>query len=173
MLVALCLSLSLVAAPSEAALREQLAPYLGTIDRPISTEDWRRLPPEALPVLERIAADPSAFATQRALALDGAAALGSDGQLHRRLATDPDAPLVLRHAALRALPSVLAPAEAQRVLEGLMGADADPGLRGASAKVIARAFPARGCAGVRAQWKREDRVGRAALQRALTECEGK
>lgn len=175
MLVALSISLGLAAAaaPTEAAIREQLAPYLGTIDRPVSAEDWRRLPPEALAVLERIAADPTAFATQRALTLEGAAALGSDGQLHRRLATDPAAPAVVRHAALRALPSVLPPAEAQRALVGLMGADPDPGIRGASARVIARAFPAQGCVGVRARWQREDRVGRAALQHALTECEGK
>lgn len=175
MLAALYLSFGLAAAaaPSEAAVREMLAPFLGTIDRPVSIEDWRRLPPGALPVLERIAADPSAFATERALALDGAAALGSDGQLHRRLAADAAAPIAVRHAALRSLPSVLQPVEARRVLAGLMDSDPDPGIRGASARAIARAFPSQGCAGVRAQWKREERVGRAALQRALSACEGK
>lgn len=158
---------------SEAAVRELIAPYLGTIDRGSSTEDWRQLPREALPVLEKIAADPKAFATQRALALDGAAALGSDGRIHLRLASDPAAPILVRHAALSALPSILPTDEAQKALVERLSGDADVRIRASAAEIVARTQPARACGAVRAQAGREGREGRAAFHRALSTCEGK
>jgi hypothetical protein len=161
---------SVCAPTDEGALRERLAPMLANIDRPVPLEAWRRLPPEALSLLERIAEDQGILPSERARALEGAAALGSDGAVHQRLAEDASAPFAVRYSALRGLGRLLPQARLAGALGPLLAGDADRRVRANAAEVLVEASPAAGCPTVRAQAVREGAAGRPAFQRALTAC---
>lgn len=154
----------------EAALQAQVAPLLGTIDRPVSAETWRRLPAGALALLERIAEDPLTLPSSRARALEGAAALGADGGIHARLAADFAAPFAVRRSALRTMGPLLPRERLEATLGTLVAADPDRRIRANAAEVLARASPATACAAIRAQAGREGTEGRAAFGRALAAC---
>jgi hypothetical protein len=181
----LALSLALLAAPEpalcaapsaegaacqpsdDASLRERIAPLLGVIDRPVLADFWRRLPPGALRVLEGLATDPNAFALHRARALEGAAVLGSDGGVHRRLANDPATPFAVRASAIRGLAVI---SSADPALDALLVSDPDRRVRATAADALARTTPARACGAVRAQAAREGTDGRGAFRHALAAC---
>ncbi|HSN14618.1 MAG TPA: hypothetical protein VLT61_08295 [Anaeromyxobacteraceae bacterium] len=186
MIATLALSFALAAAPiciqppapddavcvtgDEAALLSRISPLLGTIDRPVSVEAWRSLPVGALPLLERIAEDPSSLPSARARALEGAAALGADGAVHERLAADVAAPFAVRHSALRALGRLLPRQRLEAALGRLLSGDPERRIRASAAEVLASASPSTGCGAVRAQAAREGIDGRGAFRRALTAC---
>jgi hypothetical protein len=155
------------------ALRARIEPLLGTIDRPVEPEQWRRLPPEARAVLEAIASDPSELPTRRAAALAGVTALGGDGALHQKLAADAKAPFVVRHRALAGLGELLPAAKRTAVLQPFLRDDPDRRVRAAAAEVLAGSSPADGCGAVRAQAQRETTDARFKFKRALAACEGK
>jgi len=118
--------------------------------RAVTVAQWRALGPEAGPLLESVARDPSALPTRRARAL---AALGagwpaSAGPLIRQLVADGTAPVVLRCAAVDVAASVLGP-ETPDVLVPLLR-DREPLVRLESAKVLASSTAA-GCQAVAAQ----------------------
>jgi hypothetical protein len=161
---------SVCAPADEGALRERLAPMLANIDRPVPVEAWRRLPPEARSLLERIAEDPRVLPSERARALEGAAALGSDGAVHQRLAGDASAPYAVRRSALRGLGRLLPRARLSGALGPLIDGDADRRIRANAAEILVEASPAAGCPTVRAQAQREGAGGRPAFQRALAAC---
>jgi hypothetical protein len=154
---------------SEAALRELLVPIFGLIDGPVTSEMWHALPPEALPLLERIA-DGTGRAGARARALEGAAALGSDGAVHRRLAKDVAAPFAVRAAAIRGLGLLVSASRLNAELAPFLGSDPDLRIRSTAAAALARSALPSSCAAVRTQAQREGATGRPAFQRALTTC---
>lgn len=169
--LALTLAAPNFCAPADAAaLRAQLEPLLGTIDRPTSPERWKHLPPEARAALEAIAADPAELPTRRAAALSGLTALGGDGALHRRLAEDPGVPYLVRAGALRSLATLLPADQRSAPLQRLLREDADRRIRAAAAEALARASPTDGCAAVRGQTLREGTDGRVRFERALAAC---
>ena len=153
----------------EAALNEMLVSLFGIIDGPVTPAMWRSLPPEALPLLERIAAG-QGRSMYRARALEGAAALGSDGALHRRLAGDAATPFPVRAAAIRGLGQLLPGSRLEVELAPLLERDADLRIRAAAADVLARGAPARGCAAIRRQAHGERANEQPAFQRALATC---
>jgi hypothetical protein len=153
----------------EAALRELLIPLFGLIDGPVTPEMWRALPPEALPLLERIA-DGRGRDGARARALEGAASLGSDGAIHRRLANDGAAPFAVRAAAIRGLGLLVPASRLDAELAPLLERDPDLRIRSTAAAARARTATTSRCAAVRAQAQREGAAGRPAFQRALTAC---
>jgi hypothetical protein len=163
------------APPAPPALRDEeavlarLKPLFGRIDGPVPAEAWRALPPEALPLLERIAAGTGSAVT-RARALEGAAALGAGGEVHRRISRDPTAPLMVRTAAIRMLGRIVPPAALKAELGALLEADPDLRIRATAAATLAREAPAEGCAAVRARARRERDDERPAFQRALSDC---
>jgi hypothetical protein len=154
----------------EAALLAQVSPLLGTIDRPVPVETWRLLPAGALALLERIAGDLRSLPSSRARALEGAAALGADGAVHARLASDAAAPFAVRRSALRTMGSLLPLQRLEGTLGTLVAGDADRRIRANAAEVLAQASPSTGCAAVRAQAAREGTDGRTAFRRALAAC---
>jgi hypothetical protein len=182
--VALALSLALGAAPSgpicaapagpaaESALLERIAPLLGLIDGPVTPAMWRALPPEALPLLERVAGAPGRSA-QRARALEGAAALGSDGTLHRRLAADRAEPLAVRVAAIHGLGRIVPSSRLGAELAPLLEGDPDLRIRSTAASALAQSAPGAACAAVRARVGRERVEERSAFRRALAACGAK
>jgi hypothetical protein len=151
-------------------LRAAVAPLLGAIDRPVPQGAWQRLPPGALHYLELLAGDPSGLPTRRARALEGAAALGADGSLHRRLAEDGAAPYIVRSAALAHVASLLPSAEGRGLLANVLTRDPDALIRAAAAQALASASPTDGCERVRGQARREGSETRAAFRQALRAC---
>ena len=154
---------------AEGELLDRIAPLLGLIDGPVTATMWGALPPEALPLLERMAAGPGR-AGQRARALEGAAALGSDGALHRRLAGDRAEPLPVRVAAIHGLGRIVAPARLKAELSPLLEGDPDLRIRSTAAAALARSAPAAACAAIRARIQRERAEARPAFGRALAAC---
>jgi HEAT repeat protein len=155
---------------ADPVLRALVAPHLGAIDRPVPVEAWRRLPPAARDYLEALAADPTALPSRRARALEGAAALGTGGAVHRRLAEETGAPFVVRSAAVRGLGGLPAAARGRELLTALLTRDADRRIRAAAAETLARSSPAESCAAIRAQAGLEATDGRQAFRHALTAC---
>ncbi len=153
------------------AVREKTLALLGAIDRPIRPETWRALGPEAVPVLEEVAAS-RALPTRRALALEGLAALGGDRAetLHRSLAGDRKAPRAVRRAAVRGLGRLVAADRLDAALRPVLERDPDRAVRASAAEVLSRRSPATSCAAIRAQARREGDVGGALFARPLAAC---
>ena len=152
-------------------LRDQVIPYLGAIDRPVSPETWRALGPAAEPVLLEVAGSSAELPTRRTRALEGLAALGGAraAQVHLRLARE------LGRAAAGAQRRGARPRAAARPgAPRRRGPPAPrgraPSASGASPReVLARHAPAEACADVRALAAREP--GPARWSRALSACD--
>lgn len=169
--LALTLAAPNLSSPADdAAIRARLAPLLGAIDRPTPLEAWKRLPPEAQPVLEAIAGDPRELPSRRAAALSGLAVLGADGTLHRRLAEDRSAPYLVRARAVRGLGTLLPATERSAALRRLLTDDPDVRIRAAAAGTLTLSSPAEGCGAVKAQSLREPLGEREGFERALAAC---
>lgn len=132
-------------AASEPEVRARVDGLLGSY-RAVTVAEWRALGPDAAPVLEGIARDPSALPTRRARALAalGAVRPAAAGPLIRQLVAEPGAPVVLRCAAVDVAPGVLG-SETPGVLVPLLR-DREALVRLRSARVLA----ASGAAGCRA-----------------------
>jgi hypothetical protein len=137
-----------LAAP-EPEVRARVDGLLGSY-RAVTVAQWRALGPEAAPVLEGVARDPSALPTRRARALAalGAVRPAAAGPLIRQLVAEAGAPVVLRCAAVEVAPGVLG-AEAPDVLMPLLR-DREGLVRIRSARVLASSGAA-GCRAVVAQ----------------------
>jgi HEAT repeat protein len=166
-------ALLLLAAPQ--AVKDRVETYLATIDTPITREQWKALGPAAVPILEQEAGAEDALPTRRARAVEGLAAIGDpDAQpLLARLAADPEAPFVVRAAALRGQGSLLPPGRLMVSLRPLLEDSADPRVRGVAAEVLARHAPASGCKAVASQAMRESARERPLFSRALEICGGR
>jgi HEAT repeat protein len=153
------------------AALDRIAPLMGLIDGPVTPAMWSALPPEVLPMLEAMAAGPGR-AGQRARALEGAAALGSDGALHRRLAGDRAEPLSVRVAAIHGLGRIVAPSRLKAELAPFLEGDPDLRIRSTAAAALARSAPAAACVTIRARVQRERAEERPAYGPALSACGG-
>src|SRR3954469_8820235 len=60
-------------------VRDHVEGYLGSIDTPITANQWKALGPRAVPILERIAMDQHDLPTRRAKAIGGVRARGGTG----------------------------------------------------------------------------------------------
>ncbi|HSD19548.1 MAG TPA: HEAT repeat domain-containing protein [Anaeromyxobacter sp.] len=161
------------AAARDPSVREKTLALLGAIDRPIRTETWRALGPEAVPVLAEVAAS-DALPTRRALALEGLAALGGDRaeSLHRSLAADAKEPRTVRRAAVRGLGRLVGADRVDAALRPVLERDPDRAVRATAADVLSRRSPAASCTAIRAQARREG-SGSSLFSRALAACEGR
>ena len=151
-------------------VRERIGGYLGSIDRPITSDEWRALGPQAAEVLEPIATDAQAMPSRRAKALEGLVAVAPDraALLVGKLARDEKEPVVLRVAALRGAGEVLSEAKALAELKPVLRSARSPGMRSTAADVLSRRRS--GCAAVRQQAARETEVHRGAYESALARC---
>ena len=151
-------------------VRERIGGYLGSIDRPITADEWRALGPQAGSVLEPIATDAEAMPTRRAKALEGLVAVAPEraARLVGRLARDEKEPVVLRVAALRGAGEVLSPAKALAELKPVLRSARSAGMRSTAAEVLSRRKS--GCAAVREQAEREADEHRGAYGSALARC---
>ena len=152
-------------------VRERVGGYLGSIDRPITADEWRALGSRAGEVLEPIATDARAMPSRRAKALEGLVAVAPDraALLVGKLARDEKEPVVLRVAALRGAGEVLPAAKALSELKPVLRSARSAGMRSAAADVLSRRKS--GCAAVRQQAARESDEHREAYQQALSRCD--
>ena len=152
---------------TDAEIRERIETFLGTIDTPISPEQWRALGPRGAAVLEQMAQDPKAFPTRRAKAVTGLSAIGapSSSSVLLALAGSSQTPLTVRLSAVHGAPDVVPPAQLATALKPVLEGADNPNVRAAAAEVLSRHG---GCSLVRAQARREDDQLR--LQRALQSC---
>ena len=150
--------------------RERIGGYLGSIDRPITADEWRTLGPQAGGVLEPIAVDPEAMPSRRAKALEGLLAVAPDraARLVGRLARDENEPVVVRVMALRGAGEVLSSARALAELRPVLRSARSAGMRSTAADVLSRRKS--GCAAVREQAAREEAEHRGAYESALARC---
>ena len=142
---------------------------LGTREA-ISPEQWRKLGPAALPVLEEIVGDPKALSTRRARALEGMVALRSPRApaLLSRLAQSDSEPFLIRLAAMRGAGRALTPARQVVALRPALEKATDVRLRAAAAEVLSHHRA--GCAAVRDQVKREAAEAGEHFEPALRRC---
>lgn len=151
-------------------VRDRVEGYLGSIDRPITSENWRALGPQAADLLEPIATDATAMPSRRAKALEGLVAVAPDraAALVGRLARDEREPAVLRVAAMRGAGEVLPASKALTELKPVLNSARSAGIRSTAAEVLSRRKS--GCSAVRAQAAREAAEHQKAFERALSRC---
>jgi hypothetical protein len=156
---------------SDAELRERVDTYLGTIDRPISSDRWKALGPRAAPILEAVIADEGQFPSRRAKAVDGLVAAAPDraAPLVGKLARDEKQPSVVRVAAIHGAGQVLPSSKAVTELRPVLRSAKSTGMRVQAAEVLARKQG--GCAEVRGQVAREQAEHRDAFARAMKQCQ--
>lgn len=152
--------------------RSRALALLGGIDRQVPAEAFRQLGPEGEAALEDIARS-TELPLHRARALEALALVGSARAepVHRTLATDRDAPRVVRRAAIRGLGRLVGAADAPRELRPFLSEDRDPAIRAAAAESLAAVAPRPSCGAIRAQALREDARDRVRFRRALAACE--
>jgi hypothetical protein len=153
---------------TDGEIRERIDIFLGTIDTPISPEQWRALGSRGAAVLEQMAQDPKLFPTRRAKAVAGLSAIGapSSASVLLALARSTQAPLTVRLSAVHGAPEVVPPAQLETALKPVLEGAESPHVRAAAAEVLSRHG---GCSLVRAQARREDDQLR--LRRALQSCD--
>ena len=170
----LLLGIALAAAPAaDPALARRVDALLGSIERPATAAQWRALGPEAVPVLERIAADPRGRPSRRARAVEGLAAMGGPRAESAVLAAvrDQGAPWPVRAAGARGAGRLLDENRLPDALSPTLEADPDPRVRAAAAEALARHAPSRTCPAIHARAARDRQA--AVYRRALAICDGK
>jgi len=151
-------------------VRARVDGYLGSIDLPITSENWRALGPQAADVLEPIATDASAMPSRRAKALEGLVAVAPDraATLVGKLARDEHEPVVVRVAAMRGAGEILPAPKALSELKPVLNSARSAGIRSTAADVLSQRKS--GCTAVRAQAAREPVEHQKAFERAMSRC---
>jgi len=153
-------------------VRDHVEGYLGSIDTPITANQWRALGPRAVPMLERIAMDQHELPTRRAKAIDGLAALGDTRApaLFKRIASQDSEKINVRFAAVRGLAQVTPPAQAVTNLKPILQGAKDSRVRALAAEQIAVRSRGKSCDLVKAQLDRETNDARGHYGRAMKQC---
>jgi HEAT repeats len=153
-------------------VRQHVEGYLGSIDTPISANQWKALGPRAIPQLEAIAMSQTELPTRRAKAIDGLAALGDTRgpALFKRIANQDGESINVRFAAVRGLGQVTAPAQAVTNLKPILQGAKDSRVRALAAEQIAIRSHGKSCDMVKAQLDREKDDARGHYGRAMKQC---
>ena len=159
---------------SDQEVAQRVDEYLGTIDTPITADEWRALGPRAVNRLAAVATDPEALSSRRGKALGALTALG--GARARQVVLDTarseQAPFAVRASALRGAGHLLGPKSLATTLSPVLEKARDAPVRATAAEVLAAHAGASGCSAVRAQVAREPQETRGHFARALERCGG-
>lgn len=155
----------------EAALKERVRAFLGSIDTPIPASRWRALGVRAGALLQTVIDDPAALPTTRARAVEALAAIGAPGLPERlqRLALSPGEPLAVRLAAVRGVAAVASPDRAGPMLLVIVGRADDVRVRAGAALVSARWVPG-ACTAVETHAAGEPEEAREHFHAAIRAC---
>ncbi|HEY6004624.1 MAG TPA: hypothetical protein VIV57_17250, partial [Anaeromyxobacter sp.] len=126
-MIAMLLALLVAAPPAfSPEVRAEVAALLGVIDRPVSPESFRRFGAEGEAALADIALSRD-MPPRRSRALEVLAALRSPGaeEVHRTVASSPDAPPTTRRTAVLGLGRLLPKARAPGALRPFLERDRD------------------------------------------------
>jgi HEAT repeat protein len=153
-------------------VRQHVEGYLGSIDTPITANQWKALGPRAVPMLERIATNQNELPTRRAKAIGGLAALGDTRgpALFKRIASQDSEAINVRFAAVRGLAQVTPPAQAVTNLKPILQGAKDSRVRALAAEQIAVRSRGKSCDLVKAQLDRETNDARGHYGRAMKQC---
>jgi hypothetical protein len=146
--------------------------YLGSIDTPITANQWKQLGPRAVPMLERIAMSQNELPTRRAKAIDGLAAIGDSRApaLFKRIAGQQNEPINVRFAAVRGVAQMTPRDQAAQALKPILQNANDSRVRALAAEQIAVRSRGKSCDMVRAQLEREKEDVRGHYGRAMKQC---
>ena len=159
---------------SDQEVAQRVDEYLGTIDTPITADEWRALGPRAgwrgPPGRWR----PPRAGSRRGKALGALTALG--GARARQVVLDTarseQTPFAVRASALRGAGHLLDPKSLSKTLSPVLEKARDAPVRATAAEVLAAHAGASGCSAVRAQVAREPQETRGHFARALERCGG-
>jgi HEAT repeats len=153
-------------------VRQHVEAYLGSIDTPITTNQWKQLGPRAVPMLERIAMNQTELPTRRAKAIDGLTALGDSRApaLFKRIAGQESEKINVRFAAVRGLAQVTPREQAAQALMPILQNANDSRVRALAAEQIAVRSRGKSCDVVRQQLDREKDDVRGQYGRAMKHC---
>lgn len=170
--LSLALSLALVAS-AQTDLEAQVDAYLGSLDAAVKAEQWRALGPDAIALLEKRAFAKDGLPTVRARAAEALGLVGGEAQGEPLLAvaTQADAPLIVRLSALRGAGRVLSNERAAKALAPLLEKDPNPKVRATAADVLAERLGAPGCAMAQKQAQAEPASQKTFFSSALKRCE--
>jgi HEAT repeat protein len=156
--------------PASAALRARVDSYLRTIHDPIPPAEWRRLGPEAVPVLEAIARATEELPTRRAGAVWALVHLqGAEARpVLDAMLKDREAPFVVRSAAVGGIGATVAAADLRAALAPALAAAEDVRLRARAVGLLASS--AGGCEEVRALVASEPEPTRPFFADAAQRC---
>ena len=159
---------------SDQEVAQRVDEYLGTIDTPITADEWRALGPRAVNRLAAVATDTEALSSRRGKALGALTALG--GARARQVVLDTarseQAPFAVRASALRGAGHLLGPKSLSTALSPVLEKAHEAPVRATAAEVLAAHAGASGCSAVRAQVAREPQETRGHFARALESCGG-
>ena len=162
------------AAPAltDAELARRVDEYLGTIDTPITADEWRALGPRAVAPLAAVATDADALPTRRAKALGALSILGGaqSKQVILDTAQSEEAPFAVRASALRGAGRLLTPSALAKTISPVLQHAREAPVRAVAAEVLAGHAGASGCTAVRAQVARESGQAHAQFTRAMARC---
>jgi hypothetical protein len=159
---------------SDEEVAQRVDEYLGTIDTPITADEWRALGPRAVNRLAAIATDAEALSTRRAKAVGALSVLGGSRarQVVVELAQSEQAPFAVRASALHGAGRLLGAKSLSKTLGPVLEKAREPPVRAVAADVLAGRAGASGCSAVRAQVAREPEETRGHFARALERCGG-
>jgi hypothetical protein len=153
-------------------VRQHVEGYLGSIDTPITPNQWKQLGPRALPMLEQIAMNQTELPTRRAKAIDGLAAIGDRRApaLFKRIANQDGETMNVRFAAVRGLAQMTPRDQAAAALKPILQGAKDSRVRALAAEQIAIRSRGKSCDLVRDQLQRENDAVRRQYGRAIKQC---
>ena len=157
---------------TDVEVAQRVDTYLGTIDTPITADEWRALGPRAVAQLAGVATDSGALSTRRAKALGALAILGGGRaqQVVLSMAQSEQAPFAVRASALRGAGQLLGTTALAKAISPVMQNARDAPVRAVAAEVLASRAGASGCDAVRTQVALEPRQARAQFTHALERC---
>jgi HEAT repeat protein len=157
---------------SDDEVAERVDAYLGTIDTPITADEWRALGPRAVDRLASIAVDTDSLSTRRAKAVGALSVLGGARarQVVRDTVRSEDAPFAVRASAIRGLAQLLGPQALAKELQPVLHGARETPIRATAAEVLAGHAGTTGCSAVKTQVAREPPQARAQFSRALKKC---
>lgn len=156
-------------------LADRVETYLSTIHDPIGAEQWKALGPRAVPLLQAIAEDRSAFPSRRARALGALAAIGDQRGRATVLkaARSEEESFAVRAAAIRSAGHLVPAAELKKEIGPVLENARRASVRATAAEVLTQRAPAEGCEAVRTRMKAEKEPLRRHFDRALRRCDNK
>ena len=157
---------------SDQEVSDTVHTYLGAIDTPIRSSQWKALGPKAVAPLAAVVHDAEELPSRRSKAVSALSVVGGPEaqKLVLEVARSEAEPFAVRASALRGAPLLIGKQELMKQLLPVLQKAKNPTVRAAAAEVLAQHAGAAACNDVRAQATREQEKVRGRFARALERC---